>query len=139
MYKAARTVPYNVRDMVEKELLRLESIGVIKPVTYSEWASPTVNVVKADGHSVRICADFKETLNPVCDLQQYPLPVPEDIFAALAHGQKFTKLDLSHAYHQLKLDEESQKYMVINTHRGLFAFTRLQYGLNSAVGFEEYS
>ena len=114
-------------------LLRLESMGVIKPVTYSEWASPTVNVVKADGQSIRICADFKETLNPVCNLPQYPLPLPEDIFAALAKGQHFTKLDLSHAYHQLKLDEDSQKYMVINTHKGLFAFTRLQYGINCAV------
>ncbi|XP_064090805.1 uncharacterized protein K02A2.6-like [Macrobrachium nipponense] len=81
-----------------------------------------------------VCADFKETLNPVCSIDTYPLPITKDIFATLARGKSFTKLDLSHAYHQLKLSVESQKYMVINTHKGLFAFTRLQYGLNSAVG-----
>ena len=134
VYKHARSVPYNLQVMVEKELQRLQNIGVIKPVTFSEWASPTVNIVKSDGNTVRICADFKETVNPVCSIDNYPLPIPEDIFATLARGKSFTKLDLSHAYHQLKLSDDSQKYMVVNTHKGLFAFTRLQYGLNSAVG-----
>ena len=73
--------------MVESELQRLENSGIIKPIKFSEWASPTVNVVKSDGKSVRICADFKETLNPVCNIEQYPLPVPKDIFATLARGK----------------------------------------------------
>ena len=86
VYKKARTVPYNLKPLVEKELQRLEDLGVIKPITFSEWASPTVNVVKSDGKNIRICADFKETINPVCNIDQYPLPVPEDIFATLARG-----------------------------------------------------
>ncbi|XP_064100772.1 uncharacterized protein K02A2.6-like [Macrobrachium nipponense] len=134
VYKHARSVPYNLREMAERELQRLQDIGVIKPVDFSEWASPTVNIVKSDGKNVRICADFKETLNTVCSIDSYPLPIPEDIFATLARVKSFTKLDLSHVYHQLKLSVESHKYMVINTNKGLFAFTRLQYGLNSAVG-----
>ena len=89
---------------------------------------------KSDGHSVRICADFKGTLNPSSDMTQYPLPTPEDIFASLGTGASYTKLDLSNAYHQLKLSEESMRYMVINTHKGLFAYQRLQYGVHSAVG-----
>ena len=58
----------------------------------------------------------------------------KDLFASLARGKHFTKLDLSHAYHQLQLNEEAQKLMVISTHKGLFAYKRLQYGLNSAAG-----
>ncbi|XP_064081047.1 uncharacterized protein LOC135197828 [Macrobrachium nipponense] len=86
-----------------------------QPLEILEWASPTNNIVKSDGKNVRIWADFKETLNPVCSIDSYPLPIPEDIFATLARGESFTKLDLSHAYHQLK--------MIL-----------LQYGLNCAVG-----
>ena len=92
-----------------------------------------MNVVKADGKSVIICADFKETLNPVCAAERYPLPTSEDIFAALAGGSIYSKLNLCHACHQLPLSEETQKCMVINTHKELLKYTRLQYGVNTAV------
>ena len=45
-----------------------------------------------------------------------------------------TKLDLSHVYQQLKLDAESRKYVVVNTHKGHFRYTRLPYGISSAPG-----
>ena len=44
------------------------------------------------------------------------------LFAQLAGVKVFTKLDLSEAYQQLVLDEESKKYIVINTHCGLFRY-----------------
>ena len=49
--------------------------------------------------------DYKITINPVLDIDKYPLPTPEDLFATLAGGQKFSKLDLSHAYQQVLLEE----------------------------------
>ena len=53
-------------------------------------------------------------------LDKYPIPKVEDLFAKLAGGKTFTKLDLSQAYQQLPLDKESKKYVVINTQKGLF-------------------
>ena len=41
---------------------------------------------------------------------------------------------MSQAYQQLKLDAESQKYLVINTHKGLFCYTRLPFGISTAPG-----
>jgi len=43
-----------------------------------------------------------------------------DLFSKLAGGQKFTMLDMSQAYQQLVLDEDSTKYVVINTSKGLY-------------------
>ena len=63
--------------------------------------------------------DYKVTVNQVLDVDQYPLPKPDDLFATLAGGKKFTKLDLSQAYQQLLLDDDSKKFVTINTHRGL--------------------
>ena len=84
-------------------------------------------MLKADGKSVRIC-DFKVTVNPVSKLDRYPIPKIE---AQLAGGKAFTKLDISQAYQQLLLENESKKYVVVNTQRGLF---RLPFGMASAPG-----
>ena len=43
------------------------------------------------------------------------------------------KLDFSHAYQQLVLDEGSRKYLIVNTHKGLSQPTRLQYGIHSVA------
>ena len=56
----------------------------------------------------------------------------EDLFATLKQGRLFTKLDLRHAYQQLPLDDASRKYVVINTTKGLFRYTRLPFGISSA-------
>ena len=127
----SRTVPFAVRGAIEDELDRLEREGVLEKVTHSEWATPIVAVPKADGR-FRICGDFKVTVNPALNVDQYPLPRADDLFATLAGGKKFTKLDLSQAYLQLELESESMKYCTVNTHLGLFQYTRLPFGIGSA-------
>lgn len=46
----------------------------------------------------------------------------------------FTKIDLSRAYQQIELDEESQSLVTISTHKGLFKYKRLCFGVTSAPG-----
>ena len=58
----------------------------------------------------------------------------EDLFSNLSSGTTFTKLDLSQAYQQLELDEQSKQYTVINTHRGLFCYNRPPFGISLAPG-----
>ena len=67
-------------------------------------------------------------------LDRYPIAKVEDLFARLSKGKLFSKLDLSQAYQQLTLDENSKKYVVINTHRGLFRYMRLPFGIASVPG-----
>ena len=117
-----RLVPYAIRGAIEGDLERLESLGVIEKVHYSDWATPIIPVPKADG-SVHICGDYNVTVNPVLKIDQFPVPKPEDLFASLTGGKKFTKLDLSHAYQQVLFDPESQKYVTINTHWVCIAIT----------------
>ena len=86
---------------------------------------------KPDG-SVRICGDFKVTINPVLQIDKHLIPKPEDLLTVLAGGQKFSKLDLSQVYQQMLLDPEDRKYTTINTHLGLFQYKRLSFGIASA-------
>ena len=60
------------------------------------------------------------------------MPTPEDLFSTLAGGQKFSKLDLANAYQQLKVDPSSRKYLTISTHKGLYQYARLPFGVASA-------
>lgn len=126
-----RSMPFALRPKVEAELDRLQKVGTITPVPFSQWASPIVPVVKGDG-SVRICGDYKVTINQALSVESYPLPTPEDLFATLAGGVIFSKLDLSHAYQQLEVDDTSRQYLTISTHKGLFSYNRLSYGVASA-------
>ena len=97
----------------------------------SEWAAPIVVVQKKDG-GVRICGDFKVTINPVIFPQVYPLPTLEEMFSALANGESFTRLDLARAYRQMKVKPECQHLLTSNTHLGLFRHTRLPFGISTA-------
>ena len=105
--------------------------SAIQPITHSDWAAPVVPVVKRDG-SVCLCGDFKITVNKVAKFDSYPLPRIDDLFASLSGGRTFTKLDLAHAYLQIPLDAESEKFTTINTHRGLYQYNRLPFGISSA-------
>ncbi|CAG2213160.1 unnamed protein product [Mytilus edulis] len=127
----ARPIPYALRPKVEQELDRLEEEGIITKVPTSEWATPIVPVVKKSG-GVRICGDFKVTINQQLQVDQYPLPRIDDIFASLSGGEKYSKIDLRQAYLQLEMKEESKKYLTINTHRGLYQYNRMLFGVASA-------
>ena len=130
----ARSVPYAMRPLVETQLDKLVQEDILTPIQYAEWAAPIVPVMKADRQSVRICGDFKQTVNKASPLDKYPIPKIEDLFSQMAGGQKFTKLDMSQAYQQICLDDESKKYVAINTSKGLFQYNRLPFGISSAPG-----
>ncbi|XP_061156017.1 uncharacterized protein K02A2.6-like [Syngnathus typhle] len=126
-----RSIPYAMRAKVDEEIDRLLKEDIITPVKYSEWAAPVVPILKPVG-TVRLCGDYKLTVNTVSSLEQYPIPRVEDLFNALAKGKQFSKLDMSHAYQQILMDEDSKKYLTVNTHRGLFTYNRLPFGVASA-------
>ena len=126
-YCKPRNIPYALRDKVDKELQRLTEENIISPVTFSPWAAAIVPVLKPNG-SIRICGDYKLTVNRAARLDTYPIPKLEDLFSKLAGSSLFTKLDMSQAYAQLMLDDASKPYTVINTYRSLFAYNRLCFG-----------
>ena len=113
----ARPVPFAIKQAIEQELDRLEEAGIVEKVTHSKWASPVVPVPKPNGR-LRLCGDYKVTINSSLEIDQYPLPKPDDLFATLAGGKQFTKIDLTNAYQQMALDQESRELVTINTHRG---------------------
>ena len=118
--------------LVEKELDRLVVEGIIEPVQFADTAALILPVLKQDKVSVRICDDLKLPINQASKVDQYPIPRIEDLFAKLVGGKYFTYLDLSQAYQQLLLDDESKDYIVINTPLGLFRHYHSPFEVSSA-------
>ena len=61
-----RPVPFALREQVGMELDRLKKLGVLEKTTFCEWAAPVVVAPKKDGR-MRICDDYKVTINPSLD------------------------------------------------------------------------
>ena len=87
----ARILPFSLTEKVENELERLEALGIITPVTHSNWAAPIVPAVKHDG-SIRLCGDYRVTVNQAAKVDTYPLPRVEDLFAAMSGGKFFYQI-----------------------------------------------
>lgn len=126
----ARPVAFALREKVDREIDRLIELGILEPVECSAHASPIVPVLKRDG-SVRLCADYSVSINKQLLVEQYPLPTTNELFSKISGGQQFTKLDLSMAYNQFMLDDESKNLTTVNTSRGLLRYNRLVFGLAS--------
>ena len=131
LFCKARPVPYAFRGKVNTEIDRLTREEVIEPVEFADWAAPIIPVVKTDG-SVRLCGDYKVTVNQIAKLDKYPIPRIDDLFSSLEGGKTFSKLDLARAYQQIPLDNDSKKFTTINTAKGLYQYNRLPFGISSA-------
>ncbi|BES95184.1 Hypothetical Protein NTJ_07993 [Nesidiocoris tenuis] len=127
----ARTLPIALKDKVEAEITRLIKADVLEPVDHSAWGTPIVPVLKPDG-SIRICGDYRITLNPQLEATGNSLPKIDHLCANFCGGTVFSKIDLANAYQQLELDDESKALTTISTHMGLFRYKRLCFGISSA-------
>lgn len=91
-------------------------------VDWSDWATPTVPIIKKSG-DVQIYGDFKVTIHPVLQVDQYLFSRIENIFASLSGGQRFSKIDLAQEYFQIEMEDSSKKYFEDKRRGGSFATT----------------
>ena len=84
-------------------------------------------IYKKKSKEIRVCADFATGLNAALKEYHYPLPSPEEVFNKLNGGKVFSKINLSEAYLQIPVEENSSKLLYINTHIGLYKFDRLAF------------
>ena len=117
--------------MVFDTLTEMEEDGRLISVDSSPIVSPMRVVPKKDG-SMRICGDYKRTLNPVLDTKQYPLPTAEECFYPMRGGVKFSKVDIRSAYNYIAIREEESYLTTMATPQGLKKRTRLPFRVSSA-------
>ncbi|XP_011859279.1 PREDICTED: uncharacterized protein K02A2.6-like, partial [Vollenhovia emeryi] len=137
VFRKARAVPFAAQKLVEEEIIRQQQLGILTPVSYSDFAAPVVVVKKKNG-GIRICGDYSTGLNDALEPNKFPLPTNDQIFAQMSGKKVFSKADFSEAFLQLELDDDAKKLLTINTHVGLFQVNRMQPGVKTAPGaFQE--
>ena len=131
IFQKSRPIPYGLRDAVHSGLQKLVDEGIVTPVESSQWGTPIVTPLKADGKP-RICGDFKVTLNPHLKKKSTTTREPEDLFINLKDQCYFSKIDLENAFLQIPLSDESRNLTTINTPFGMYSYNYLPFGLSTS-------
>ena len=97
---------------MREEIKALLEIGLIRP-SQSPFASPCMLINKPDeGH--RLVINYAK-LNVQCYCQACPIPRIDDLIDRVGQAKFLTKLDITKAYWNLKLDKDSIKYSAFVT------------------------
>lgn len=109
-----RSDPFKLQMLVKKSLrsFTLEKAGIIEEV--ESWATPIVPILKKN-EKIRICGDYKATLNLHLIVAEYPFPTVDELFMKLANGKKFFKIDLKQVYLQLEIAPDDRELLIIST------------------------
>lgn len=126
-----RRIPFNVRESFEKELERLLNEDIIEKVEGpTPWVSPVV-IVQKKSKEIRLCVDMRKA-NLAVIRERYQLPTFEELTLELGGAKWFSKIDIKMAYHQIELEEKSREITTFSSHKGLYRYKRLIFGISCA-------
>ena len=115
------------REIIDGQLNTWFEQGVIE-ASKSPWSTPVV-IAYRNGKP-RFCVDYRK-LNAATIPDEFPIPRQSDILASLSGAQVLSSLDALSGFTQLELAEEDIEKTAFRTHRGLFQFKRLPFGLQN--------
>ncbi|PFX17850.1 Transposon Ty3-G Gag-Pol polyprotein [Stylophora pistillata] len=126
-----RPPPYGLRDKIEQKLKELVNCDIIEPVEGpTPWVSPVVVVPKPSG-DIRLCVDMRKA-NEAIVRERHPIPTVDDILYQMNGSKVFSKLDLKWGFHHIELEQQSRVITTFITHKGLYGYKRLTFGISSA-------
>ncbi|CAL4225020.1 unnamed protein product, partial [Meganyctiphanes norvegica] len=122
-----------IQAKIEKQLDKFYETATIVDGIGLKVASQMVPVIKKKNgeFNVRLCANYKNTINPLIEDEPYNFPNINEQCEKLM-GEYYTCLDITNAYPHIKMEEESKQYMTVVTDRGFAQPDRLHFGIKTA-------
>jgi hypothetical protein len=125
IYSLSQSELKALREFIDENL----SIGFIRP-SRSPHGAPVLFVKKKSGE-LRLCVDFR-SLNKITRKDRYPIPLTRDLLDASGKARIYTKLDLRHAYHLVRIAEGDEWKTTFRTRYGSFEWRVMPFGLTNA-------
>jgi len=113
-------------EKIVAEIDEMLKMGIIEEST-SPWSSPIILIPKKD-NTVRFTIDYRK-VNAKSYIDSYPLPRIDDLIDKIGSAKYITKFDISKAFWQIPLAEESKPISAFITPSGLYQFNTLPFGL----------
>ena len=131
---APRPIPLLFQEPANLEIARPIESGVIVPCDEpTNWCSPFF-VPKGDGKRVRLVTDYTK-LNKYVVRHIHPFPSVAEIVQSIpASSTCFAKLDATHGYFQLPLDNEASRLTTFLLPSGCYRYLCAPMGLSSSSG-----
>lgn len=124
-------IPAAYTEAAEVRLSEMERQDIIEKVTESpKWISGLSAVPKGKS-DFRLVVNMKGP-NRAIRRTFHKLPTIDDIRHKLSGARFFSKLDLTSAFHHIKLGKESRKLTTFMGPRGMYRYKRLVFGVNVA-------
>ena len=132
-----QSIPLHYVDRFKAHLEELIKEGVVEgPLDYKSatgWIHNPVISDKKYGGRIRLNLDTRPMAKAV-KTSHFPIPTPQELRHEFAGSDRFSVLDMNHAFHQFMMDEETQELYVFYTPWGLYKFQTLVMGVSSASG-----
>ena len=110
-----------ITELLDRNWIRASSSPGGAPVLF----------VKKPGGGLRFCVDYR-ALNAITRKDRYPLPLIKETFRSLSKARWFTKLDVSAAFHRIRVKEGDEWKTAFQTRLGLFEWLVMPFGLSGA-------
>ena len=137
-----------MQEGVRAEVLKLLQAGIIYPISYSTWVSPTQVVPKKSGVTTvhnekgeemptrlatgwRVCIDYRR-LNEVTRKDHFPLPFMDQLLERISGQPFYCFLDGYSRYFQIQIAVEGQEKTTFTCPFGTYAYRRMPFGLCNA-------
>jgi hypothetical protein len=132
IYPLSQTELEALRGFLDEHL----NMGFIRP-TRSSFGAPVLFIKKKDG-SLRLCVDFRG-LNKITKKDRYPLPLISDLLDTSQKGRIYTKIDLRHAYHLVRIAKGDEWKTAFRTRYGSYEWCVMPFGLtNAPAAFQRF-
>ena len=115
-------------SLLEKDFIQQSKSSAAAPVLFA----------KKPGGGLRFCVDYRG-INAITKKDRYPLPLIKETLNALNSAKWLTKLDVSAAFHRIRIAKGEEWKTAFRTRYGLFEWKVCPFGLTGAPAtFQRY-